>query len=72
MTKIRTASKVCEVCGKEFSCNAENGNCWCFDLQLKAETLQKLKENYQDCLCPTCLKPEETADRHDQDRFDFC
>lgn len=62
MTELKSDTKLCEVCGKEFSCKAENGVCWCFDLQLKTETLQKLKENYNDCLCPACLKSEEIAD----------
>lgn len=62
MTEFKPVSKLCEVCGKEFFCSAESGNCWCFDLKLKAETLQKLKENYKDCVCPACLKSEETAD----------
>lgn len=59
MTEIKPVSKLCEACGKEFSCNAESGTCWCFDLQLKAETLQKLKEKFKDCLCPACLNPEK-------------
>lgn len=62
MTELKPISKLCEVCGKEFSCNVESGNCWCFDLQLKTETLKKLKQNYRDCLCPACLKSEENAD----------
>ena len=46
---------VCESCGKEFSCGAQKGNCWCFEVELKAETLEDLRENFKNCLCAECL-----------------
>jgi hypothetical protein len=46
---------ICESCGKEFSCGANVGECWCFAVEVKAETLAELRENFQSCLCRDCL-----------------
>ncbi|CAN5774400.1 MAG: cysteine-rich CWC family protein [Acidobacteria bacterium] len=45
----------CESCGKEFSCGANVGKCWCFTVELKAEKLAKLGEDFESCLCKNCL-----------------
>lgn len=47
--------KICESCGEEFSCGAKLGECWCFAVEMKAETLAELKENFNACLCENCL-----------------
>ena len=47
---------ICESCGKEFSCGANVGECWCFAVELEAETLAQLRENFKNCLCKNCLK----------------
>ena len=47
---------VCESCGEEFSCGAKVESCWCFKVELKAETLAKLREDFKSCLCQDCLK----------------
>lgn len=47
---------ICESCSKEFSCGANVGKCWCFDVDLKAETLAELRENFKSCLCEDCLE----------------
>ncbi len=45
--------KKCESCGKEFACGMQDGKpCWCAELP----ALDKLPENFSDCLCPECLK----------------
>jgi hypothetical protein len=46
---------VCESCAAEFTCNAGQETCWCFDVQVSTDDLGVLKENYQRCLCPQCL-----------------
>jgi hypothetical protein len=46
---------VCESCGLEFSCGANIGKCWCFTVDVKAETLAELRENFKSCLCENCL-----------------
>lgn len=46
---------ICESCGEEFSCGANVGECWCFEIEVKAETLAKLQEDFKNCLCRVCL-----------------
>ncbi len=46
----------CESCGKDFLCGANIGKCWCFELELKADKLVKLQDNYKNCLCQDCLE----------------
>jgi iron complex transport system ATP-binding protein len=49
-------SKVCESCGETFACGAANaGGCWCGERPLSEAALDRLKANYNDCLCPRCL-----------------
>ncbi|MCY7347884.1 MAG: cysteine-rich CWC family protein [Pyrinomonadaceae bacterium] len=45
----------CESCGVEFSCGANVGKCWCFAVEMKAETLAELREDFNHCLCEDCL-----------------
>ena len=47
--------KICESCGEEFSCGAQIGKCWCFEVDLNAEALAELIGNYNRCLCENCL-----------------
>jgi len=47
---------ICESCGEAFSCGANIGHCWCFAVEVKAETLAELRENFYNCLCENCLK----------------
>ena len=51
--------KHCSKCGKNFNCQNETRGCWCEQLHLSADTLTHLKENYDNCLCPQCLKSFE-------------
>ena len=57
MKTVETISEklICESCGKAFSCGANVGKCWCFAVELKAETLTELRENFESCLCKDCL-----------------
>jgi hypothetical protein len=47
---------ICESCGVEFSCGAKVGECWCFAVEVKRETLTELRENFKNCLCEDCLE----------------
>jgi len=47
---------ICESCGEAFSCGANVGKCWCFAVEVKAETLAELQEKFEGCLCESCLK----------------
>ncbi|MDQ2745847.1 MAG: cysteine-rich CWC family protein [Acidobacteriota bacterium] len=46
---------ICESCGANFSCGVNVGECWCFALNLEAETLTDLREKFARCLCENCL-----------------
>lgn len=46
----------CESCGAEFTCNAGQETCWCFDVKVAPEDLTALKENFNNCLCRACLE----------------
>ncbi len=56
IAEIASEKSICESCGKEFSCGANVGKCWCFEIELKAETLMELREDFQKCLCRDCLE----------------
>ena len=53
--------KRCSKCGLAFECGGLFG-CWCRDVKLDSATLAALKERYDDCLCPGCLKQLATLD----------
>ena len=55
-TEEKSDKLVCESCGKEFSCGANVGKCWCFAVDVKAETLAELRKNFAKCLCENCLE----------------
>lgn len=52
--------KTCPRCGKDFECLHAPG-CWCFDYKISPENLEKLKRDYDNCLCPECLKEYTTS-----------
>ncbi|MBA2495036.1 MAG: cysteine-rich CWC family protein [Acidobacteria bacterium] len=56
MNAAKTDKLTCESCGKEFSCGAKIGKCWCFEVDLKTETSAQLRENFKNCLCQNCLE----------------
>ena len=51
--------KNCSKCGSAFDCCNEIPGCWCENLQLDQQTLDALKNNFDNCLCPACLKTYE-------------
>ncbi|MBK7182402.1 MAG: cysteine-rich CWC family protein [Bacteroidetes bacterium] len=53
--------KICSKCSRSFECQNESMGCWCEELFLSINTLNEIKQQYDNCLCPTCLK--EFADR---------
>jgi Cysteine-rich CWC len=46
----------CESCGREFSCGAQDAECWCAALTLGPDRLAILREHFERCLCPDCLR----------------
>lgn len=55
-TEISNQTLTCESCGKPFECGAKTGKCWCFEVDLDAEKLAKLREDFENCLCQECLE----------------
>lgn len=51
-----SSETTCESCGKDFSCGAKTGKCWCFEIELDADALKILQKIYKNCLCSNCLK----------------
>src|SRR6185369_12896114 len=51
----------CSKGGDPFRCSGILG-CWCGDVKLDKATLAALKEQYDNCLCPTCLKAISEAE----------
>jgi len=47
---------ICPRCGKEFHCS-KSAKCWCYELDIPPETMENLQREYENCLCPECLKP---------------
>jgi ribosomal protein L34E len=53
-------SKACSCCGKKFGCT-ETEMCWCGDVTLTQQDRDRLKKEYDDCLCPDCLKKQKAG-----------
>lgn len=55
MNEAANRNLTCESCKKEFSCDANTGKCWCFEIQIPNESLANLRDNFENCLCEECL-----------------
>jgi hypothetical protein len=65
---MEAKAKLCSKCGEPFYCFANTGvKCWCEDITLTKETLDLLKREFNDCLCPECL-PDWQADLPENSR----
>jgi hypothetical protein len=53
------SEKKCSKCSETFTCKHEETGCWCEQVELNMEALNYLKEHYDNCLCPVCLKAFE-------------
>jgi hypothetical protein len=49
-------AETCESCGREFSCGAQDQQCWCAAIALGPERQAVLREHFERCLCPDCLR----------------
>ena len=52
--------KICEACGREFSCGAMGPGCWCEEIHLTAAAREDIADRYHDCLCRECLEHHAT------------
>lgn len=55
------AEKSCSRCKTEFVCQNETQGCWCENYIIPEETLKKLKQDFENCLCENCLKEYSVA-----------
>ncbi len=54
MIKDQYTSKACPKCGKKFECRGDD--CWCHEYNLLNKDINFIRANWDDCLCPSCLK----------------
>jgi len=52
-------SNKCPKCGASFYCSTSS-KCWCYEYDVPTEQMEKIEEEFQDCLCPKCLKAYAT------------
>jgi hypothetical protein len=55
--------QTCESCGREFGCGADDASCWCSEITLSPERLAILREHFERCLCPDCVKVAAGVER---------
>ena len=55
MSNTPVVKKNCPHCGKTFEC-VHAADCWCAKIQLSDVAKAKLKMQFNDCLCETCLR----------------
>jgi len=56
--------KICPRCVREFVCKANRiQQCDCMGVRLSPETLEYIREAYDDCLCVACLEYLEASVR---------
>ena len=48
--------KKCSKCNAPFQCGCDTTGCWCEQLFVKPETLNYLKQTFDNCLCASCLE----------------
>ncbi len=54
--------KNCPKCGSKFECMGED--CWCHNYQILNKNIHYIRQTWNDCLCPACLK--EFAENKEQ------
>ncbi|MBM3435532.1 MAG: cysteine-rich CWC family protein [Bacteroidetes bacterium] len=53
--KTKLDVEICPRCGKQFHCS-KSQKCWCYEMDVPVETLEKLQYDFESCICPECLK----------------
>lgn len=54
--------KKCSKCGDGFQCGCDASGCWCEGLTVEKTTLEQLKNQFDNCLCPKCLEQYSSKD----------
>jgi hypothetical protein len=55
------AVKRCPRCGSLFRCEKEK-DCWCEQVPVHRARMIEILEQYNDCICPDCLKKYEAKE----------
>ncbi|WP_253764296.1 cysteine-rich CWC family protein [Flammeovirga sp. SJP92] len=59
--------KTCQRCGKTFECKVGNiTQCQCYEVKLTYEETQKMREEYDECLCAACMLDLQIKYRKEQ------
>jgi hypothetical protein len=45
---------VCPACGSTFKCSTSH-KCWCYEINVPAEVMAKIQDEFDGCLCSDCL-----------------
>jgi len=53
--EVSKEESTCPECGVKFHCST-SGKCWCSSYDILDEELARIREKYDSCLCPDCLK----------------
>jgi hypothetical protein len=59
---VNRIPKSCPKCGAKFVCQGED--CWCHNYQILNKNIHYIRQTWDDCLCPSCLK--EFAENKEQ------
>jgi hypothetical protein len=46
--------EICPRCQEKFDCSKSN-KCWCYEIGLDSNQLEKLTDEFKSCLCPNCI-----------------
>ncbi|MFW5658147.1 MAG: cysteine-rich CWC family protein [Bacteroidota bacterium] len=52
-------NKKCPNCGRKFTCTGDD-DCWCESVKLNRKEMIQVMMEFNDCLCPGCLKNYES------------
>lgn len=53
-------ARICPRCAREFACKANRiHRCDCMGVRLSRETVEQIRQRYDDCLCVACLEAVE-------------
>lgn len=49
--------KICPLCGKPNNCRVDSGDCWCMEVSVPKELLEKVPEDKKNkaCICKSCI-----------------
>jgi hypothetical protein len=56
---LGSRQETCEGCQQAFSCGSLLRGCWCRDVKVSGATHDRLRAQYQGCVCRACLEKAE-------------